>query len=1099
MKARVFFCLVLLMGFLVLSLGGSPTTKAQKPEPQSTPIATPTPPLELKRELEYRPAAMGSLSAPPNDDFNAALLITTLPYQHSLDTRAATVAPDDPNMGCGAGVNSNTVWYRFIPSFYGFIEANTFGSNYDTVLAIFTGARGALNRLTCNDDASGSVQSQVIFEVIPNQTYYLEVADYGSPGGGELHLTLRADPLLFVNSPTDLYVLNLTTGSVTHIGSFGTYGQMTDIAFLGNKLYGVSFDTLYSISPSDGHAIAIGNIGYSSVNSLEAINNTLYAATGDREFLRVNEMTGQGTLVGRFPSGQTPAGDLAFLSGTLYIVFDGSPDRLGTVNPSDGSTSIVGSIGYEGVLGLAGVGSSLYGVTEDYGRILRIDISTGTGYETGYYIGSGDRFWGMTGYANTAPTSNDDFDHADELAEPPPNGLANQILDTDTNDATVAPDDPDMGCGAGVNSHTLWYKLVPSYYGRVRLRTYSTLDPNASSNYDTVLAVFTGQRGSLNRIACNDDAPGYEPLSDLTFEAEAGKTYYIEVASYDSTPGGVLSLFVNYEVSPKAWTLMFYFAANNDLEGALKAERDSLVRAAKNLNVNIVALWDDNLNLFGSKYLVFTPYGTEEISKPELNTGNPSTLSDFLSWAIHNHPANHYALVINNHGQGFSGTSVDNYSGGDWLNMQEMSQALVGIYPKPDIIYMDACLMGTIESAYQLAFQAAYYVASESLVYGPKRLDCFVLGSRACGLGSEILPIRGDTSSEELAMSMAESYVLQYRNLPGTISVIRLSDVTDVAMKASNLAGLLKSRMSSVRSTLSGIWDDVQRFDQGDDLEITTADMPADLYHFAYLVQHRISDLDIRTAAGQLMDAIGNALQFEEHWSGSYGQHHWNHENSHGISVFLPPPTNRECYYNGAWLDFAYGTDWQCQGLQLGGLSVFTATLEWGPMLVEYLNQTNPSAPENPNPPVPVPMLANYNLYLPLILRSFGGAPSPTPTPTPTPTPPPSGPIIRVEPTSGPLGTRFNIYGSGFVAGESVQQWVILPSGDRFDDPTPETVDSQGNYTSWIQIDYGPTGIYTLYARGNQSQQTVSTQFQITSSGTGGVESSKLYQIVWSR
>ncbi len=698
------------------------------------------------------------------------------------------------------------------------------------------------------------------------------------------------------------------------------------------------------------------------------------------------------------------------------------------------------------------------------------------------------------------PHTNDDFDHASLLPEPPPNGWANQHLDPDTNDATVAPDDPDMGCGTGVNSHTIWFKLTPSYYGRVRLRTYSTLDPGASSNYDTVVAVFTGQRGALNRIACNDDAPGHEPLSDLTFEAEAGKTYYIEVAAYDNTPGGVLSLFVNYEVEPKAWTLMFYFAANNDLESALKAERDSLVRAAKNLNVNIVALWDDNLNLLGSKYLVFTPYGLEEISKPELNTGDPSTISDFVSWAINNYPANHYALVINNHGQGFSGTSVDSYSGGDWLNMREMSLALLGIYPKPDIIYMDACLMGTVESAYQLAHQATYYVASQSIVFGPKRLDCFVIGSQACGLGSEILPIRGDTSPEELAMSMAENYYLRYRNAAGTISVVRVSNITDVAVKASNLAGLLKSRMSSVRPILEGIWSDVQRFDEyiGDAQQITTADRPADLYHFAYLVQNRVSDSDIKTAAGQLMGAINNALQFEEHWSGSCGhQYYWDHENAHGISVFLPPSTNRECYYNGDWLDFAYGTDWQCQGLQSGSLSASATPLEWGPMLVEYINQTNPSAPENRNPPVPVPMLTTYNLYLPLILRSFGGAPSPTPTPTPTP--PPSGPTIRVEPTSGPLGTRFNIYGSGFVPGESVQQWVIIPGGDRFDDPTPETVDSQGNYTSWVQIDSGPTGTYTLYARGNQSQQTVSAQFVITASGVGGTEGLKIPRIVWGR
>lgn len=705
--------------------------------------------------------------------------------------------------------------------------------------------------------------------------------------------------------------------------------------------------------------------------------------------------------------------------------------------------------------------------------------------------------------ASAPPLNNDDFDYADTFPEPPPNGLANQLLDTDTNDATVAPDDPDMGCGAGVNSHTLWFKLTPSYYGRVRVRTYSTLDPNASSNYDTVVAVFTGQRGALNRIACNDDTPGHELLSDLAFEAEAGKTYYIEVAAYDNTPGGVLSLFVNYEVEPKAWTLIFYIAANNDLEEALLQQRESLSSAARNLNVNIVALWEGNWN---SAYMAFTPWGVEKIPKPDLNTGDQQTLRDFVTWAIQRYPANHYALIISNHGQGFSGTSVDYSSQKDWLTVKETDQALVGIYPKPDIIYMDACLMATLDSAYQLAPHAEYYVASEPIVWAPKRFDYFITGMPAHE--TEVPAIRSDTSPTELALAMAESYVYQAKfarqgRTPSAISVIKLSEITNVAIAASDLAGLLKDRILTVRSALDGIWWDVQRFESGSLPGISPLDdQAADLYHFASLVFQRITDTDIQGAAWNLMGKIDSALLFNEAWSGyPFGDdnNYWYHGNAHGISVFLPAPLERQCYYNGDWLDFAYGTNWGCQGTtSISGLSdSYTAAtaFEWGPMLVEYLNQTSPSAPENWDPPVPVPMLTSYSVYLPLVLRQFGS----TPPPTPTPTPPPSAPAIRVEPISGPLGTRFNIYGSGFVPGESVQQWVITPGGGRFDDPTPETVDGQGNYTSWIQIDYSPIGTYTLYAQGNQSQQTVSTQFQITSSSAGGVETVWVSQIAWGR
>jgi len=586
----------------------------------------------------------------------------------------------------------------------------------------------------------------------------------------------------------------------------------------------------------------------------------------------------------------------------------------------------------------------------------------------------------------------DDFDHASLFPEPPPNGLANQVLNTDTTGATVAPDDPDMGCGTGVNSNTVWYKLVPSYYGLVRVSTYSTL-PGASSNYNTVLAVFTGQRGSLHRITCNDDAPGHEPLSELTFEAEAGQTYYIEVADYDSAPGGgVLSLFVNYVVSPKTWTLMFYIAANNDLEGTLKQQRDSLIPAARNLNVNIVALWDDNLNLFGSKYMVFTPWGVQEISKPELNTGDPQTLQDFVTWAIQQYPANHYALIISNHGHGFSGTSVDSYSGNAWLTIKETDQALLGVYPKPDIIYMDACLMATLDSAYQLAHQAEYYVASESATW-ELRFDYFITGMPAHR--TEVPAIRSDTSPTELALAMAESYVYQAKftrqgQNPSTISVIKLSEITDVAVAASDLAGLLKNRMSAVRSALDSIWQDVQRFyehyERGK-LEITTEDRAADLYHFASLVHQRITDTDIRGAAWNLMNEINSAVLFNESWSGYPwgGNVYWYHKDAYGISAFLPAPNKKECYYNGAWLDFAYGTNWGCQGTNMTGSSISDTTFEWGPMLVEYLNQTNPSAPENWEPPVPVPILTFYQVYLPLVVKGPSGgsclAESPHPYP----------------------------------------------------------------------------------------------------------------------
>ena len=174
---------------------------------------TPTPSLELKEQLDSNSPQVDAQSAPANDDFDSATIITDFPFSVSLDTVGATVAPDDPNMGCGAGVNSNTVWYRFVSSVSGRASINTFGSNYDTVLAAFTGSRGALTPVACNDD-TGGFQSIIEFQVQRNTVYYLEIADWSSPNGGQLQLSVEFDPITPITVPLDIVVVQDETGSM---------------------------------------------------------------------------------------------------------------------------------------------------------------------------------------------------------------------------------------------------------------------------------------------------------------------------------------------------------------------------------------------------------------------------------------------------------------------------------------------------------------------------------------------------------------------------------------------------------------------------------------------------------------------------------------------------------------------------------------------------------------------------------------------------------------------------------------------------------------------------------------------------------------------
>lgn len=132
-------------------------------------------------------------AAPPsNDDFDNATVISGLPFSDSLDTTEATTAPDDPDC-VGQGP---TVWYAFTPAEDIRVGANTFGSDYDTTLSVYTGytgSRDALTLIACNDD-TGGLQSRVSFDAVAGETYFFMVGAFSSGPGGQLVFSVDIAP-----------------------------------------------------------------------------------------------------------------------------------------------------------------------------------------------------------------------------------------------------------------------------------------------------------------------------------------------------------------------------------------------------------------------------------------------------------------------------------------------------------------------------------------------------------------------------------------------------------------------------------------------------------------------------------------------------------------------------------------------------------------------------------------------------------------------------------------------------------------------------------------------------------------------------------------
>jgi len=124
------------------------------------------------------------------------------------------------------------------------------------------------------------------------------------------------------------------------------------------------------------------------------------------------------------------------------------------------------------------------------------------------------------------PPANDDFNSAVLVNTSPYSATVSTV------GATTAADDPVFPCIGRQGYNSVWYRYTPGASGTLDVDTYT-------STYDTVLAVWTGSRGSLTNRACSDDAGGLQ--SHVNLAVTAGTTYHIEVASY-SGGGGTLNL-----------------------------------------------------------------------------------------------------------------------------------------------------------------------------------------------------------------------------------------------------------------------------------------------------------------------------------------------------------------------------------------------------------------------------------------------------------------------------------------------------------------------------------------------------------------------------
>jgi hypothetical protein len=145
--------------------------------------------------------AIDFLTPPPNDNFASAQTLSGFNATATGDNFDATVQGGEPEHFPGGPFGS--VWYSWTAPASGQVTIDTCGSDFDTVLAVYTGsAVSALTRLASNDDAPGCPPgSKLILNVNAGTTYRIAVDGLFETGNIVLHLALQAAATLDSQPP----------------------------------------------------------------------------------------------------------------------------------------------------------------------------------------------------------------------------------------------------------------------------------------------------------------------------------------------------------------------------------------------------------------------------------------------------------------------------------------------------------------------------------------------------------------------------------------------------------------------------------------------------------------------------------------------------------------------------------------------------------------------------------------------------------------------------------------------------------------------------------------------------------------------------------
>ena len=345
------------------------------------------------------------------------------------------------------------------------------------------------------------------------------------------------------------------------------------------------------------------------------------------------------------------------------------------------------------------------------------------------------------------------------------------------------------------------------------------------------------------------------------------------------------------------WLVMLYQNADDEvLEPDIVFDVNTAEMVGSTDSVKIVAQLDRYSGAYAGdgnwsesrRYELLPDGNIDQIGSPiitnmgEVDSGQAQTLVDFAIWAINTYPAEHYILIMSDHGAGMFGGFSDMDNGNDeGIRLPALESALSYITTrtgigKLDIIGFDACLMAQLEVWSTVAPYAQIGVGSEEV-------------ESATGWAYEAflkrLVDKPEMTAEELAAAIVDTFVSEdiYYQLMGedpsytmeysTLSAIDLRQLPTVQAAADNLAVALQYINQSVVA-------EARNYSMAYVLVPDYTAFYLDIVNFGEMACGYSGDGGVCGASETLSQAVNSAIFAERH--GAYMQ------GSNGLTFYFP-------------------------------------------------------------------------------------------------------------------------------------------------------------------------------------------------------------------